>query len=86
MRGPEPSERGEPRVHFPQLLGFEPVEPALRIHRCFDEAGFAQNTQVLRHSWLGHAELTLDLPNRPVRRDEQAQDGAPIRLGDDFEH
>jgi hypothetical protein len=30
--------------------------------------------------------LTLDLPNRPVRRDEQAQDGAPIRLGDDFEH
>jgi hypothetical protein len=31
-------------------------------------------------------EVSLDIPDRPLGRDQQAQDRAPVRLGDNFEY
>jgi len=86
VRGPEPAERGQPVIHLLKRCGPEPVETALRGHRGFHESGVAQHAQVLGHGRLRHTKLALDLANRLLRRDQQAQYRAPIRLGDDFEY
>jgi len=47
VSGPEPAERGEPRIHLLKWFGFQPVETALCVHRGFYEAGVSQHSQVL---------------------------------------
>jgi hypothetical protein len=65
---------------------FQAVEAALPIHRGFDEAGVKQHAQVFRHGRLRHTNLTLDFSNRLLGQAQQAQNGSPVRLSDDFKN
>jgi len=86
MSGPEPAERSQPGIHLLKRFRFQPIETALCVHRRFHETGVAQHAQVLGHGRLGHTKLALDLSNRLLRRDQQAQYGAAVRLRNDFEN
>ena len=85
MSGPEPAELSQPGIHLVKWSRFQAVETALCVHRGFDETGVAQHTQVLGHGRLRHAKLALDLSHRLLGRDQEAQDRAAVRLGNDFE-
>ena len=86
VSGPEAAELGEPIIHLLKWLRFQPVETALCVHGGFHEASLAQHSQVLGHGRLRHTKLTLDLSHRLLGRDQEAQYGAAVRLGNDFEH
>ena len=47
VSGPEPAERSQPRIHLLQWFWFQPVEPALCVHRGFHKTGVAQHSKVL---------------------------------------
>src|SRR5262249_23258335 len=83
--GPEPTELIQPGIDFLKWSWFQPIETPLCVHRGFYEAGIAQHAQVLRHRRLRHPKPTLDLSHRLLGGDQQAQDRAPIGLGNDFE-
>jgi hypothetical protein len=85
VSGPEPAELSQPGIYLFKWFGFQVVETALRIHRGFHEAGIAQHAQVLGHGRLRHTKLTLDLSDRLLRRDQEAQYGAAVGLRNDFE-
>ena len=85
VSGPEPAKRRQPGLHLLKWLRFQPVETTLGVHRGFDETGLSQHAQVLRHGRLRHSQPTLDLSDRLLGYDQQAQDRAAVRLGDDFE-
>ena len=85
VRGPEPPERGQPGIHFLQWPGPQPVETTLCIHHRFHEPGLAQHPQMFGHGRLRYPKPSLDLSNRSLRRDQEAQDRAAVRLGNDFE-
>ena len=61
---PEPAELIQPGIQLLERFRFQPVEPALCVHRGFDETGLAQHSQVLGYGRLRHMEPTLDLSNR----------------------
>jgi hypothetical protein len=83
--GPEFPEGRQPVVELLEGLRSQPVHTTLGVHRGFHETGVSQHAQVLRHRRLRHPQLTLNLPDRLFRRNQQAQDGASIRLGNDGE-
>src|SRR5262249_62135239 len=85
VRGPELTEWREPGIHLPEWFRFQPVQATLCIHRRLHEAGLAQYAQVLRDGRLRHAKVTFDFADRLLRRDQQAQYRAAVRLCDDFE-
>jgi hypothetical protein len=85
VSGPEPAELSQPGVDLLKRFRFQPVETALCIHSGFDETGLAQHSQVLRYGRLRHTKLTLDLSDRLLGRDQQAQYRAAVWLGNDFE-
>src|SRR5215813_12023097 len=86
MSRPEPAERSQPGIHLLKWFRFQPVETALCVHCGFHETGLAQHSQMLRHGRLRHTKLTLDLSNRLLRQDQEAQYRAAVRLRNDFEH
>jgi hypothetical protein len=85
VNGPEPAELIEPCVYFPERFRFQAVEAALCVDCGFHETSLAQNAQMLGHFRLWHAKLTLDFAYRLWGRDQQAQYGATVWLGNDFE-
>src|SRR5580765_357584 len=86
MSGPEAAEGGQPGIHRLKGFRFQPVEAALRVHRGLHETRLAQHSKMLRHGRLRHAKLTLDLSNRLLRRDQQAQYRAAVWLRNDFKY
>ena len=80
VSGPEPAERSQPGIGLLKWFGFQPVKTALRIHRGLHESGLAQHPQVLGHGRLWHTKLALDLANRLLGRDQEAQYRAAVRL------
>jgi hypothetical protein len=64
VSGPEAAELSQPGIDLLKGFGFQAVKAALCVHRGFHETGLAQHAQVLGHSRLGHAQLTLDLSHR----------------------
>src|SRR4029453_18924216 len=86
MTGPEPAERIQPGIQFLKRFRLQSVETALCVHRGFDETGLAQHSQVLGPGRLRHPELTLDLSNRLLGRDQEAQNRAAVGLRDDGEY
>ncbi len=86
VSGPEAAERGEPGIDLLERLRAQAIETALGVDGRFNETGFAQDAQVPGNGGLRQAEAALDLTHRLLGRDEQIQDGAAVRLGDDFEH
>src|SRR4051812_6656805 len=84
--GPELTEWRQPGIHLLQWLRVQPVETALCVDRGFDETGLAQDAQVLRDGRLRHPQLTLDLADRLFGGDQEAENGAAVRLRDDFKN
>ena len=82
---PEAAELLEPGIELLKGSGLEPVEAALRVNGRFDEAGVAEDAEMLGDSGLGHAELTLDFTDGLLGTGEQGEDRATVWLGDDFE-
>jgi len=85
VSGPEPAELSEPVIHLVKRFWLQPVQAALCVHRGFYETGIAQHAQVLGHGRLRHTKLALDLSHRLLRRNQQAQYRAAVRLRNDFE-
>ncbi len=85
VSGPEAPELCEPCIHLQEWFRSQSVETALRVHSGFHETGVAQHSQVLGHGWLRHTELALDFSHRLFGQDQQAEDRAAVRFGDDFE-
>lgn len=85
MRRPETAERNEPLINLAKRFRTEPVETTLGVHGGFHEARVAEHPQVFGHGGLRHAKPALDLSHGLPGGDEEAQDGAAIRLGNDFE-
>lgn len=84
VSGPQLSKWLQPRFHFTQRFGREPVESALRVHRGFDETGVTQHPEVFRYGRLRHVEETLEFTDRSLRRNEEAHNRAPVWLRNDF--
>jgi hypothetical protein len=85
VSGPQAAERSEPGIQLPKRFWCKAVETALGIHGRLHETGVAQDPEVLGNGGLRHSELAFDLSDGLLRRDEEAQDGAAIGFGDDFE-
>lgn len=85
VSGPELPELREPGVHLLKRLGPQLVESARPVHGGLHKTGQPQDTEMLRHGRLRHAKAALDLSHGLLGRDQQAEDGAAVRLGDDFE-
>ena len=85
VSGPESTKRRQPGVDFFEWFRLQPVETALCVDRGFDETGLAQHAQVFRHRRLRHRQLIFDVPDRLFGRDEETQDRAAARLGNDVE-
>ena len=64
VSGPEAPERREPDVQLLKAFRLQAVQTALCIHGGFYKPRIAQHSQVLGHSRLRHAKLTLDLSHR----------------------
>jgi hypothetical protein len=47
VRGPEPAELSQPRIHLLKRFRLQPVETSLCVHGGLHEAGVAQHPQVL---------------------------------------
>ena len=47
VSGPEAAELSQPGIHLSKWFWFQPVEPALSVHRGLDETGVAQDAQML---------------------------------------
>jgi hypothetical protein len=86
VRGPEPAELRQPGIHLLKRFWVQPVETALRVHYRFHETGLAKYSQVLGHGRLREVKLTLDFPNRPLRRHQQAQYRPALWLRNGFEY
>ena len=83
--GPETAELSQPGIDLLKWFGFQAVEAALRVDRGFDKPGLAQHPQVLGHGRLRHTKLALDLSDRLLRRDQEAQYRAAVGLRNNFE-
>lgn len=83
--GPEPAERRQPRIQFLERFGCETVQSALGVHGGLHQAGVAQHAQVFRHRGLWEAQVPLDLAHRLFGGDEEPQNRAAVRLGNDVE-
>ena len=79
---PEAAEWRQPLLDLLKRLRLQSIESALRIDGGFDESSFAEHPQMFGDRWLRHAQPSLDLADRLLRRDEQAEYGPPVRLRD----
>ena|SRR5580692_8033335 len=85
VSGPKPTELSQPDIHLLKWLRLQSVQTALRVHRGFHETSISQHSKMLRHGRLRHSKLMLDLSNRLLRRNQETQYRAAIRLRNDFE-
>ena len=85
VRGPELPERRQPGIQLLKWFRRQPVKAALSVDGGFHEAGLAQHAEVLRDRRLRHPQLPLDFSDRLLRRDQEAEDRAAVRLRDDLE-
>jgi len=69
---PEAAELSQPDIEFLKWFRPETIQPTLRIHSGLYKAGFAQHPQVLGHSRLRHAQLSLDFTYGLFGRDQEA--------------
>ena len=82
---PEAAEGRQPLLDFLKRLRLQPIQSSLGIDGGFDESRFAQHPQMFGDRRLRHAQPTLDLADRLLRRDEQAEYGPPVWLRDNLE-
>jgi hypothetical protein len=66
MRGPKAPERREPGVNLSERFWSDAVHAPLRVDSRFDEAGFAQHSEMLGDRRLRHPQLMLELADRAL--------------------
>jgi len=82
---PELSIGRKPPIHVGERLGPQPVEASLTLGTHADEAGLAQDAQVLRHPRLAYLKPVDQLSNGPFALAEEVKDAPALRLGEDVE-
>jgi hypothetical protein len=75
----------EPCVQLGQRFQPDPVEPALPVGAHVDEAGVAQDAQVLRDERLAAAELIDEVADGPLALPKQVEDPPTVRLRENFD-
>ena len=85
VRGPEAAELRQPRIELLEGFRFEAVETALRVNGGFNKTGVAEDAEMLGDGGLGHAQAALDVSDGLLGGAEEAEDGAAVGLGNDFE-
>ena len=81
---PEAAEGCQPLLDFLERLRLQSIEATLGVDGGFDESCLAQHTQMLGDRRLRHAQSPLDLADRLLGRDEQAEYGPPVWLRNDL--
>src|SRR5690606_10206098 len=82
---PQPAVRRQPGVDLRERLGAQLVASLLGLHVGADQAGLAQDLQVLRRLWLAEAQLVCELADRRGTGPQPVEDAAAGGLGDDVE-
>lgn len=85
VRGPKAAELRQPGIELLERFRFKAVETALSVNGGFNETSVAQHAQMLGDGGLGHAKPALDFSHGLLRGTEEAEDGAAVGLGNDFE-
>jgi hypothetical protein len=75
----------KPGVELGEGLGHEAVPAPLGIDPRFDEADLPHDPEMLRHRRLTQSELIGKLAHEAVALEEQGQDLAAARFGDDVQ-
>jgi hypothetical protein len=83
---PEPAKLSQPGIQLLKRFRFQTIQTALCVDRGFHETSVAQHAQMLGHGGLRHTKLALDLSHGLLGRGQEAQNGAAVRLGNDFEN
>jgi hypothetical protein len=83
--GPEGAGFLQPGVDFLQAPGIEGLDARLALGPGGNEAGVAQDLQVLRDRRGAHVELVDNLPGGAVALREQFDDAAAGGVGEGFE-
>ena len=81
-----PSARGhQPVVQVGEPAGLQSVEPALAVGAHADQAGLAQQLQMLRHARLADCQRLDQIAGRPLSAPENVQNAPTVRLSQGFE-
>jgi Sigma-70 region 2 len=78
--------RREPFVDRLQSLGADAVQATLRVGAHVDQAGVAQNAQVLRDRRLAEPERADEVADRTLRLLQEIKDAAAVGLAQGVEH
>ena len=84
-RRPQLAVGRQPRVEGLERCGTQPVDAPLRVGADVDEAGVAQDAQMLGHRRLADGEVVDEVADGQIGAPEQIQDAAPVGLGEDLE-
>jgi hypothetical protein len=68
-----------------QGLGPEAVDTPLCLGAELDETGLAEHPEMLGHRRLADRDGLHEIAHRPLCREKQIKDAAPIRFGENFE-
>src|SRR4051794_18393632 len=82
---PQRAVRREPLVDRAQWFGADAVDAALPVDARVDQAGLAQDAEVLRYCGLTDGQRLDELADGLLAGEQQVEDPTPVRLGHDFE-
>ena len=82
VRGPEAPEGNEPFVELHERLWSQSINASLRVNARLNKSRLSQHPQVFGRRRLRQAQLALDVTHRALGREQQAEYGASVRLGD----
>lgn len=83
--GPVAAERNEPGVELLERLRLDAIQATLRVDAGLDEAGVAEDAEVLGDRGLRESQALLEFADGEVGVDEQGENRAAGGLGDDVE-
>jgi hypothetical protein len=84
--GPEAAKGLKPGIDFLERFGPEPVQPALRVHGGFNEAGIPKYAKVPGNGGLRESKPAFDLAHRVLGGEKEAEDRPTVRLRQNLEN
>lgn len=84
-RGPHPPVGRQPLVEHPERLRPYSVQATLRVGAHLDQAGLAQDAQVLGDGRLAQIEPLYQIAHRRFGRLQEIEDAPAVRLCEDLE-